>query len=163
MMSKAKYLQVGTCLTFLSFGLTTLGCARPSVEEWKTAIPCGDTQYVVTSHCKASGDQFELNTCKPGQQLTNGQQSVDIPLIPRDAKRAPLFATHWQCVKTDKGSYLLLDFSTGTGRTANDEAVEFYDNQLHRVTDESVIRSIYKHVDKAPEGYVKSIYPGEGT
>lgn len=162
MMSNSKYLQVSAYLAFLSLGLTT-GCASASAEEWKTDIPCGGLQYVVTSHCKASGDAFELNTCRPGQQLTVGKLSINVPSAPRTAKQQPIFATHWQCVKTDTGAYLLLDFSSGTGRTASDEAVEFYDKQLHRITDEAVIRSIYRHADKAPEGYVKSIYPGEGN
>ncbi len=162
MMLNSKYLQVSACLAFLSFGLATTGCASSNVEEWETVIPCGGSQYVVTSHCKASGDTFELNTCRPGQQLAVGKLSINVPSAPRTAKQPPLFATHWQCVKTDAGAYLLLDFSSGTGRTASDEAVEFYDNQLHRVTDETIIRSIYKHANKAPDGYVKSIYPGEG-
>jgi hypothetical protein len=163
MMSKSKFLQGTACISLLIFGLTTAGCARSNAGEWKTVIPCGGIQYTVTSHCKASGDSFELNTCRPGQQLATGRRSIEIPSTARASKQAPLFATHWQCVKTDKDSYLLLDYSTGTGRAPSDEAVEFYDSQLNRVTDDSTIRSIYKHADKAPEGYVRSIYPGEGN
>ena len=162
MMAKKNCLQIAACLSFLAFGITMPGCARSSVDEWETAIPCGGTQYTVITHCKASGDSFELNTCRPGQRLAAGKLSIVIPSTERTSKQAPLFATHWQCLKVDKDSYLLLDFSTGTGRSAGDEAVELYDNQLHRVIDESIIRSIYKHLDKAPEGYVRSIYPGEG-
>lgn len=163
MMSKSNRLYAAASIAFFSLGLTTSGCASSSVDEWRTIIPCGGLQYVVTSRCKASGDTFELNTCQPGQRLTVGKISIEVPSTPRTAKQPQLFATHWQCVRTDTGSFLSLDFSSGTGRTADDEGVEFYDNQLHRVTDEAIIRSIYKHSNKAPEGYVKSIYPGEGN
>jgi hypothetical protein len=163
MMSLPKYFPAAACLAFLSLGLATSGCASPSAEEWKTAIQCGGVQYVVTSHCKSSGDLFELNTCQPKQQLASGLQYVEIPSKQRSMNQAPLFATHWQCVRTDTGSYLMLDFSTGTGRAASDEAVEFYDSHLRKVSDEAIIHNIYKHTDKASEGYVKSIYPGEGN
>lgn len=162
-MSKTKYSRIAASVAFLAFGLVIAGCATASEEAWKTIISCGGSQYVVTSYCKASGDAFELNTCRPGQQLAVGKLSIVVPSGPRTAKQSALFATHWQCVQTHTGSYLLLDFSSGSGRTSSDEAVEFYDKQLHRVTDEVVIRSIYKHAGKAPEGYVKSIYPGEGN
>lgn len=163
MMSTKRGFHAGLFFVFLFFGMATSGCASPSADVWETSIPCGGVLYVVTSHCKASGDLFELNTCRPGQRLAIGEKSVDVPSAPRAAKLPALFATHWQCVKTDTRVYLLLDFSSGTGRGANDETVEFYDNQLHRVTDEAIIRSIYKHANKAPEGYVRSIYPGEGN
>lgn len=161
-MSKTKYLQFVACIVFLSCGFAASGRADSGVEEWKTVIPCGGDQYIVTSHCKASSDPFELNTCRPGQQLAVGDLSIEIPAKARAATQAPLFATHWQCVKTDEEFYLLLDFSTGTGRSASDEAVEFYDRQLRRLTRESIIRRIYKYADEAPDGYVRSIYPGEG-
>ncbi|MDE2400038.1 MAG: hypothetical protein KGL90_00025 [Burkholderiales bacterium] len=163
MMSKSNRLQAAVSIAFFSLGLTTSGCASSNLDEWRTVIPCGGLQYVVTSHCKASNDTFELNTCQPGQQLAIGNISIELPSTPHTAKKPSLFATHWQCVTTDTGSFLSLDFSSGTGRTADDEAVEFYDKQLRRVTDEAIIRSIYKHSKNAPEGYVKSIYPGEGS
>ena len=163
MMSKSRNLLVAVSTAFLSFGLATSGCASSSMEEWITTIPCGGAQYTVTSYCKASGDTFELNTCRPGQQLATGKRSIEIPSSSRTVKHPSLFATHWQCVTTQTGSYLLLDFSSGTGRTAKDESVEFYDDQLRRVSDQAIIRSINKHADNATQGYVKSIYPGEGN
>lgn len=163
MMLRSRKWSRAVCLTIANLGFGTLGCASLTVEEWKTSIPCGGKQFTLTSFCKASGDPFELNTCRPGQKLTNGSRSVALPATPRDAKLSPLFATHWQCVMTEAAPYLVLDFATGTGRSSSDESVEFYDMHLQVVTDESTIRGIYKRSGKAPNGFVKSIFPGEGN
>lgn len=163
MMPRSKKWRLAACLAISNLGFATSGCASSAVEEWKTSIPCGDKQFIVTTFCKASGDPYELNTCRPGQQLTNGSRAVSLPPKPRDAKLSPLFATHWQCVRVGSSSYLVLDFSTGKGRSSSDESVEFYDMQLQVVNDEATIRAIYKYADKAPNGYVKSIFPGESN
>lgn len=162
-MSKTKYSRIAASVALLAFGLEVAGCANASEDAWKTMVPCGGVQYVITSHCRASGDAFELNTCRVGQQLAVDNLSITVPSAPRRVRSPALFATHWQCVQIDTGSYLVLDFSSGSGRTASDESVEFYDKQLHRVTDKVIIRRIYQHADKAPDGFVKSIYPGEGN
>jgi hypothetical protein len=159
MMSTSHGLHAAVSVASLSLILASPGCAHASWEEWKTTISCDGAQYVVTSYCRASVDRFELNSCREGQKLANSSSSIAIPASPRKAKQPLLFATHWQCVKTHVGSYLLLDFSSGSGRTANDESTEIYDNQLRRVIDESITRAVYKHLEKAAEGYVKSIYP----
>lgn len=162
MMSKNQYSRIAAFVALLVFGFVAEGYATASEEAWETIIPCGGKQYVITSHCIASGDVFELNICRAGQQLAVDNLSITVPSAPPRAKHSALFATHWQCVQFDTGSYILLDFSSGTGRTAHDESVEFYDKQLQRVTNKAIIRRIYEHADKAPEGFVKSIYPGEG-
>lgn len=159
---KFHILKSVASVAWLSLGLAASGCAKTSGEEWKTTIPCGRVEYVVISSCVASGDDFELNKCREGQTLEIAGDSISIPSSPRSAKNPAIFATHWQCVTVDAVSYLLLDFSSGSGRTVGDESVEIYDHQLRRVVDDSIIRNIYKHLGKATEGYVRSIYPTGG-
>jgi hypothetical protein len=156
-------LRTAALVAFLPFGLATSGCANSSLEEWETLIPCGGQNYILTSHCRSSSDSLELNACRVGQKLSVGKTSILVPSSSRAVKHPSIFATHWQCVRISTGSYLLLDFTSGSGRGANDEAIEIYDNQLRRVIDEATIRSIYENVDKATEGNVKSIYPEGGN
>jgi hypothetical protein len=163
MIPQLKILRAMMLIGALSLWLSIFGCAQSIAEEWKTVIPCGPKNYVVTSHCRPSKDPFELNTCQPGQQLSSDPLSIQIPSSKKILKSALLFATHWQCVAVDTSYFLMIDYSTGTSQSEADEAVEFYDSQLLRINDAPTIKRIRQNTHNAPEGYINSIYPGEGS
>ncbi|TDM09220.1 MAG: hypothetical protein C4K60_07910 [Ideonella sp. MAG2] len=64
---------------------------------------------------------------------------------------------------TDQGPILVLDYTSGQGRSEGDEDAEFFDAKLQVIRDPAVQRKLYKLMPQATKGSVKSIMPVEGN
>lgn len=135
--------------------------AQPKLEEWRTPITCGEKRFEVISRCHSSSDPMELNVCEPGQRLLGGGHSIQVPTRPAGKGKPALFATFWNCLETNRGPVLILDYVSGQGRSPDDEDVEFFDSALQVIKDKSTQSKLYKAMAQAKKGYVKSIMPGE--
>lgn len=148
-------------LVLIASPISVFGKAQ--IEEWRSQIDCGGLKFFVISQCKSSGDPFELNECLPNQKLVLGDKSVNIPAS--DLRNLPtrLYATYWHCIESPHGVFIRLGFNTGQGRDSKDEGTEFFDSQLRVVQDRKLIDDLFRRVNKARKGFVRSIMPGEGN
>lgn len=147
-------------LVLMSYGVVQ---AETTLDEWRTPIACAGKRFEVISRCHASSDPTELNVCEAGQQLVGAGRSIQVPTCPAEKGNPVLFATFWSCMETIQGPVIRLGYTSGEGRSPNDEDVEFFDDNLQVIRDEPTLRDLYKTLAQAKKGYVKSIMPGEGN
>ena len=145
--------------------LMSSGCvqAEPKLEEWRTPITCGGKQFEVISRCYASPDPMELNVCESRQRLMSGAHSTQIPTRTATKDKPILFATFWNCFETRQGPVIRLGYTSGQGRSPDDEDVEFFDYKLSVIKDKTTQRKLYELMPTTKGGYVKSIMPSEGN
>lgn len=72
-----------------------------------------------------------------------------------------MFATFWNCFETRQGPIIRLGYTSGQGRSPDDEDVELFDDKLSMVKDKTTQRKLYELMPTTKGGYVKSIMPGE--
>jgi hypothetical protein len=159
--------KMNAMLAGAAVAVVHVGCLAGDQAPWREQLQCGDTQYVIESDCKPSGDSSTLNQCKR-QTLTvshDGKtRKATLPelnkvsaksIVETGGKVGKLFVTQWACVRGDKGDVAVMYYSIGGGSAPYSEAYSIYDEAGAVIENEDSAK--YEQALTHSEGHMKKV------